>query len=111
MVGVNFATSFLRQDGRHDGDTPIELVLDHVEYILKRVGDDGVGFGSDFDEIGLGYWKRHGEGTIKEGERGFCLRLSGRDNFCLLNCRAARTEMNLANSCKEFLGVARNNSA
>jgi membrane dipeptidase len=49
MVGVNFATSFLRQDGRHDGDTPIELVLDHVEYILKRVGDDGVGFGSDFD--------------------------------------------------------------
>jgi membrane dipeptidase len=49
MVGVNFATSFLRQDGRHDVDTPMELVFDHVEYILKRVGDDGVGFGSDFD--------------------------------------------------------------
>jgi membrane dipeptidase len=49
MVGVNFATSFLRQDGRQDVDTPMELVFDHVEYILKRVGDDGVGFGSDFD--------------------------------------------------------------
>jgi membrane dipeptidase len=49
MVGVNFATSFLRQDGRHDASTPVELVFDHVEYILKRVGDDGVGFGSDFD--------------------------------------------------------------
>jgi membrane dipeptidase len=49
MVGVNFATSFLRQDGGHDVDTPMELVFDHVEYILKRVGDDGVGFGSDFD--------------------------------------------------------------
>ena len=45
----NFATSFLRQDGRHDADTPMELVLDHVEYILQRVGEDGVGFGSDFD--------------------------------------------------------------
>jgi membrane dipeptidase len=49
MVGINFATSFLRQDGRHDADTPMELVLDHVEYVLKRVGDDSVGFGSDFD--------------------------------------------------------------
>ena len=49
MVGVNFATSFLRQDGGHDVDTPMELVFDHVEYILKRVGDDGVGFGSEFD--------------------------------------------------------------
>src|SRR3984885_244974 len=49
MVGINFATSFLRRDGRHDADTPMELVLDHVEYVLKRVGDDSVGFGSDFD--------------------------------------------------------------
>jgi membrane dipeptidase len=58
MVGVNFATSFLHQDGRHDVNTPMELVFDHVEYILKRVGDDGVGFGSDFDgariPVGMG---------------------------------------------------------
>jgi membrane dipeptidase len=49
MVGVNFATSFLRADGRADADTPAELVIDHVEYMLERVGEDGVGFGSDFD--------------------------------------------------------------
>ena len=49
MVGVNFATSFLRADGRADADTPAELVIDHLEYMLERVGDDGVGFGSDFD--------------------------------------------------------------
>ena len=49
IVGVNFATSFLRQDGRHDVDTPIELVIEHLEHILKHVGEDGVGFGSDFD--------------------------------------------------------------
>src|SRR5215471_3494869 len=49
MVGVNFATSYLRPDGRHDADTPVDLVIEHLEHILKRVGEDGVGFGSDFD--------------------------------------------------------------
>jgi membrane dipeptidase len=49
MVGVNFATSFLRPDGRRDADTPTELVVEHLDYILEHVGEDGVGFGSDFD--------------------------------------------------------------
>jgi membrane dipeptidase len=49
MVGVNYAVSFLRADGKQDGDTPVELVIDHVEHMLKHVGEDGVGFGSDFD--------------------------------------------------------------
>src|SRR5437870_5369535 len=49
IVGINFATSFLRPDGRRDADTPIELVLEHVEHMLKVAGEDGVGLGSDFD--------------------------------------------------------------
>jgi membrane dipeptidase len=49
MVGVNYAVSFLRADGRHDRDTPVELIIDHVEHMLAQVGEDGVGFGSDFD--------------------------------------------------------------
>jgi membrane dipeptidase len=49
MAGVNFAVSFLREDGRQDRDTPIELVLDHIEHMLKHAGEDHVGFGSDFD--------------------------------------------------------------
>ena len=49
MVGVNFAVSFLRSDGRQDRDTPIKLIVDHVEHMLEQVGEDGVGFGSDFD--------------------------------------------------------------
>ena len=49
FVGVNYATSFLRPDGRRDADTPVELVIDHVEHFLKLLGEDGVGFGSDFD--------------------------------------------------------------
>ena len=49
MAGVNFAVSFLREDGRQDSDTPIELVIDHIEHMLKQAGEDHVGFGSDFD--------------------------------------------------------------
>jgi membrane dipeptidase len=30
-------------------DTPIELVIEHLEHILEHVGENGVGFGSDFD--------------------------------------------------------------
>jgi membrane dipeptidase len=49
LVGVNFAISFLRPDGARNADTPVELVVDHLEYILEQVGEDGVGIGSDFD--------------------------------------------------------------
>jgi membrane dipeptidase len=48
-VGVNFAVSFLRADGRHEGDTPVDLVVDHLAHLIDRVGEDGVGIGSDFD--------------------------------------------------------------
>jgi membrane dipeptidase len=49
LVGINFATSFLRPDGRQDADTPAELVIEHIEHMLEHVGEDSVGFGSDFD--------------------------------------------------------------
>jgi membrane dipeptidase len=49
LAGVNFATSFLRPDGRHDKATPIDVVLQHFEYLIDRLGEDGVAFGSDFD--------------------------------------------------------------
>lgn len=49
FVGVNFAVSYLRPDGRHEANTPLDLVVDHVDYLIKHLGEDGVGFGSDFD--------------------------------------------------------------
>ena len=49
MVGVNFAVGFLREDGADDGDTPLDVVARHVDYLVERVGIDRVGFGSDFD--------------------------------------------------------------
>jgi membrane dipeptidase len=49
LVGVNFATSFLRGDGAHDADATIDLVIDHLVYLLEHAGEDSVGLGSDFD--------------------------------------------------------------
>lgn len=49
MVGLNFAVSFLREDGRSDADTPIATMVRHVAYLVERLGIDRVGLGSDFD--------------------------------------------------------------
>ncbi|WP_108397329.1 dipeptidase [Devosia submarina] len=49
MVGLNFATGFLRPDGRFVADTPIELMVRHVDGLIEALGEDGVALGSDFD--------------------------------------------------------------
>jgi membrane dipeptidase len=49
MVGLNFATSFLRPDGRRDAQTGLEDMIRHLDYMIEHVGVDGVGLGSDFD--------------------------------------------------------------
>ncbi|SCZ10204.1 membrane dipeptidase [Microvirga guangxiensis] len=49
MVGVNFATSFIRPDGMRSDDTPLEEMIRHMDHLIEHVGVDGVGFGSDFD--------------------------------------------------------------
>ncbi|EFL87607.1 dipeptidase [Ahrensia sp. R2A130] len=49
MVGLNFAVSFLREDGRKFADTPLDTLLKHLDHLIERIGEDRVGFGSDFD--------------------------------------------------------------
>ncbi len=49
MAGLNFATCFLRPDGQRGADTPIELMLRHLDHLIAKLGVDHVGFGSDFD--------------------------------------------------------------
>ncbi|ATF18329.1 dipeptidase [Phaeobacter gallaeciensis] len=49
MVGLNFAVAFLREDGRMDADTPIDRMLHHIDHLITQLGEDRVGFGSDFD--------------------------------------------------------------
>ena len=49
VVGVNFAVTFLREDGHNDPATPIAEIVRHVDYLAERMGIDHVAFGSDFD--------------------------------------------------------------
>ncbi len=49
IVGVNFAVTFLREDGQLVPETPITEIVRHVVYIAERLGVDHVAFGSDFD--------------------------------------------------------------
>ena len=49
LVGLNFATVFLRPDGRKSPDMGWEPVLRHLDHLLAHLGEDQVGLGSDFD--------------------------------------------------------------
>jgi membrane dipeptidase len=49
MVGLNFATCFLRPDGSMRADTDIDLMVRQIDYLLEKLGEDHVGLGSDFD--------------------------------------------------------------
>ncbi|WP_213989161.1 dipeptidase [Sodalis sp. dw_96] len=53
LVGVNFGTAFLRGDGKRDGDTPLTEIVKHLCYLMEVLGEDRVGFGSDFDGVNV----------------------------------------------------------
>ena len=49
MVGLNFATSFLRADGMASPDFGLDTMVRHIDYLIDKLGEDHVGLGSDFD--------------------------------------------------------------
>ena len=49
MVGLNYAVSFLTPDGRKDPGCGWAPMLRHLDHLIERLGEDHVGFGSDFD--------------------------------------------------------------
>jgi len=49
LVGVNYAVSFLRPDGKRIAEMPLDTIVDHMAYLVDKLGEDGVGLGSDFD--------------------------------------------------------------
>ncbi|WP_010141548.1 dipeptidase [Oceanicola sp. S124] len=49
MVGINLATGFLRPDGQMAADMSLDLLIRHLDHLISRLGEDRVGFGSDFD--------------------------------------------------------------
>jgi membrane dipeptidase len=49
IAGLNFATGFLRPDGKMDPDTGIDIMVSHIDALVEALGEDGVALGSDFD--------------------------------------------------------------
>lgn len=49
LVGIVFATAFLRPDFGDTPDTPLSLIVNHVRYVAERIGPAHVALGSDFD--------------------------------------------------------------
>ena len=49
MVGLNFATAFLRPDGKMLPEVPFEVMMRHLDHMLGILGEDHVGLGSDYD--------------------------------------------------------------
>ncbi|MDO5630408.1 MAG: membrane dipeptidase [Paracoccus sp. (in: a-proteobacteria)] len=49
LVGLNFAVSFLREDGRRLAFKGFDPMLRHLDHLLDRLGEAGVALGSDFD--------------------------------------------------------------
>lgn len=49
LIGINFDTPNIRTDGMLENKTPLKTIIDHINYIIERVGINHVAFGSDFD--------------------------------------------------------------
>ncbi len=49
LVGLNYAVTMLRPDGRDNVSTPLSDMVRHVNHLVDRMGIDHVALGSDFD--------------------------------------------------------------
>jgi membrane dipeptidase len=49
LVGIVFATPFLRPDFADNPETPLALIAEHARYVAERIGVAHVALGSDFD--------------------------------------------------------------
>lgn len=49
LVGLNFASSFLREDGKRLPLQDLEVMIRHLDHLIGILGEDGVALGSDFD--------------------------------------------------------------
>jgi len=49
LTGINLGVGFIRPDREREPNTPIEMVIDHIDHIVKVVGDRHVAIGTDYD--------------------------------------------------------------
>ncbi|YBV97664.1 dipeptidase [Phyllobacteriaceae bacterium JZ32] len=86
LVGLNYAVTMLRADGRENADTPVEDMVRHIDYMVSRIGIDCVALGSDFD------------GALIPREIGDA---AGMQNLIVALSRAGYGEKELAKICRE----------
>ena len=49
LVGLNLAVQFLRPDGLRSRHTDLTVAVEHLAYLVERLGEGGVALGSDLD--------------------------------------------------------------
>ncbi len=49
VVGFNLSVCDVRPDAHLDENTPLEMIVRHIAYLVDRLGEDHVALGSDFD--------------------------------------------------------------
>lgn len=49
VVGLNYHVSFLRPEGPDGPPVQLETMVRHVDYLVEKLGIDGVALGSDYD--------------------------------------------------------------
>ncbi|WP_411956849.1 dipeptidase [Paracoccus homiensis] len=49
LVGLNFASSFLREDGKRLPLQDLDVMIRHLDHLIGILGEDGIALGSDFD--------------------------------------------------------------
>jgi membrane dipeptidase len=49
IVGLNFAVTDLRNGGWNEADTPLDVMVRHIDYLVEHLGINCVGLGTDFD--------------------------------------------------------------
>jgi membrane dipeptidase len=49
LVGIVFATGFIREDGKPNANTPLSVLISHIQHAVEVAGIGHVALGSDFD--------------------------------------------------------------
>lgn len=49
IVGLNYATFYLREDGKADPSIGWDPLIRHLDHMIAHLGEDNIGLGSDFD--------------------------------------------------------------
>jgi membrane dipeptidase len=55
VIGIPFDVTMIRPDGWLERETPLDRIVDHIDYIAERIGIEHVAFGSDFDGAVMPY--------------------------------------------------------